>query len=120
LITLPLWVLLLCAGALGAGLITAALSVKYRDVTFVLPVAVQLLLYASPIAYAASQVPERWRALYYLNPLAAAIEGLRWALLGTDPPSVGAIAWSITAAALSIAAGAFVFRRMEREFADVI
>jgi len=119
-VTLPLWILLLAAGAFGAGLVAAALTVKYRDVQYVLPVLVQLLLYASPVAYAASRVPERWRALYGLNPLVGAIEGLRWAMLGTDVPDAGAVTWSVLAAALAVAAGVIVFRRMERSFADVI
>lgn len=118
--TLPLWLLLLGAGAFGAGLVAASLMVRYRDVQYVLPVAVQLLLYASPVAYAASRVPERWHSLYFLNPLAAVIEGLRWSLLGTDAPPAGAVAWSAATAVLAIAAGVLVFRRMERGFADVI
>jgi lipopolysaccharide transport system permease protein len=125
LLTLPLWLLLLSAGAFGAGLVAASLMVRYRDVQYVLPVAVQLLLYVSPVAYAAARVPERWhalpaRTLYFLNPLVAAIEGLRWSLLGTDPPPAGAVAWSVAAAALAVAAGVLVYRRMERGFADVI
>ena len=120
LLTLPLWIFLLCAGAFGAGLVAAALTVKYRDVQYVLPVAVQLLLYASPVAYAAARVPPEWRSLYYANPLVAVIEGLRWSLLGTEPPASHAVMWSIAAAAFAIAAGVIVFRRMERGFADVI
>lgn len=120
LVTLPFWMLLLTAGATGTGLVAASLMVRYRDVQYVLPVAVQLLLYASPVAYAASRVPESWRTLYYLNPLVAAIEGLRWSLLGTEPPSGGAVAWSVSVAALAMIAGVTVFRRMERGFADVI
>jgi lipopolysaccharide transport system permease protein len=120
LVTLPLWMLLLCAGAFGAGLVASSLMVRYRDVQYVLPVAVQLLLYASPVAYAASRVPERWHTLYFLNPLAAAIEGLRWSLLGTEAPPAGAVVWSVSLAALAVAAGVLVFRRMERGFADVI
>jgi lipopolysaccharide transport system permease protein len=119
-VTLPFWVLLLGAGAFGTGLVAASLMVRYRDVQYVLPVAVQLLLYASPVAYAASRVPERWRSLYDLNPLVGAIEGLRWSLLGTEPPAGGAVAWSAAVAALAVIAGAIVFRRMERGFADVI
>jgi lipopolysaccharide transport system permease protein len=119
-LTLPFWMLLLSAGAFGAGLVAASLAVRYRDVQFVLPVAVQLLLYASPVAYAATSVPEQWHTLYYLNPLVAAIEGLRWSLLGTEPPPAGSVAWSVAAAAIAVAAGIVVFRRMERGFADVI
>ena len=120
LLTLPFWMLLLSAGALGVGLVAASLMVRYRDVQYVLPVATQLLLYASPVAYAASRVPERWHTLYYLNPLVAAIEGLRWSLLGTESPSGGAVAYSAAVAALAVALGIIVFRRMERGFADII
>jgi lipopolysaccharide transport system permease protein len=119
-LTLPFWMLLLGTGAFGAGLVAASLMVKYRDVQYVLPVAAQLLLYASPVAYAASSVPEKWRTLYYLNPLVAAIEGLRWSLLGTEAPSGGSVAWSAAVAAVAVVAGIVVFRRMERGFADVI
>ncbi len=120
LLTLPFWILLLAAGAFGTGLVAASLTVRYRDVQYVLPVMVQLLLYASPVAYAATRVPERWRELYYLNPLVAVIEGLRWSMLGTEPPAARAVAWSALAAALAVCAGVVVFRRMERGFADVI
>jgi lipopolysaccharide transport system permease protein len=119
-LTLPFWLLLLGAGAFGAGLVAAALMVRYRDVQYVLPVAVQLLLYASPVAYAAARVPERWHTLYYLNPLVAGIEGLRWSMLGTEVPSAGAVLWSALMAALAVIVGIVVFRRMERGFADVI
>jgi lipopolysaccharide transport system permease protein len=117
---LPFWVFLLAAGALGAGLIAGALAVRYRDVQYVLPVGVQLLLYASPVAYAAARVPEQWRALYYVNPLAASIEGLRWSLLGTTPPPPWAVAYAVIAAVVAMIAGLLVFRHMERGFADVI
>jgi len=120
LLTLPFWMLLLSAGALGAGLVATSLMVQYRDVQFVLPVATQLLLYASPVAYAASRVPEKWHTLYYLNPLVAAIEGLRWSLLGTPAPSAGSVLYASAMAVLALIAGAVVFRRMERGFADVI
>lgn len=119
-LTLPLWILLLSAGAFGAGLVAASLTVRYRDVQYVLPVMVQLLLYASPVAYAAARVPERWQTLYYLNPLVAVIEGLRWSMLGTAPPSAGSVAWSVLVAMLAVVTGVIVFRRMERSFADVI
>ncbi len=120
LLTLPFWMLLLSAGAFGAGLVATSLMVQYRDVQFVLPVATQLLLYASPVAYAASRVPEKWHTLYYLNPLVAAIEGLRWSLLGTPAPSAGSVVYASVVAVLAVIAGAVVFRRMERGFADVI
>jgi len=120
LLTLPFWMLLLSAGAFGAGLVATSLMVQYRDVQFVLPVATQLLLYASPVAYAASRVPEKWHTLYYLNPLVATIEGLRWSLVGTPPPSAGSVVYASAVAVLAVIAGAMVFRQMERGFADVI
>jgi lipopolysaccharide transport system permease protein len=120
LLTLPLWILLLVVLALGAGLGAAALMVSYRDVQHVLPVLVQLLLYASPVGYAASSVPGVLGTLYYLNPLAAAIDGLRWSVLGTPPPPVAAVGYAVAMAVLGMTLGLWLFRRMERRFADVI
>ena len=68
--------------SVGLGLFASALMVSYRDVQYALPVAVQFLLYATPVAYAAAAVPGNLLQLYYLNPLAAALEGFRWSLLG--------------------------------------
>lgn len=116
----PLWVLALATLAVGLGLIGAALMVSYRDVQHILPVATQFLLYASPVAYAATNVPERFQALYYLNPLAPLLEGLRASLLGTPMPPTDTILWAGAVAIASFALGAFVFRRLERRFADVI
>lgn len=116
----PLWALALVALAFGLGLIGAALMVSYRDVQHILPVAMQLLLYASPVAYAASVVPERYRDIYWMNPVAPLLEGLRASLLGTAMPPM----WSVTSAVITtlvlLALGATVFRRLERRFADVI
>lgn len=117
---LPLWLLLLSAAALGIGLWTAALSVSYRDVQYVLPVFVQCLLLSSPIPYGASAVPKKLLMFYYLNPLSAPLEACRWSLLGTAPPP---LKWLIYSATLSVAFLIFAllaFKRMERKFADVI
>ena len=117
---LPLWLLLLSAAGLGVGLWTAALSVSYRDVQYVLPVFVQCLLLSSPIPYGASAVPKKLLMFYYLNPLSAPLEACRWALLGTAPPPMK---WLIYSASLSLAMLIFslvAFKRMERKFADVI
>lgn len=119
-LAVPLWVLALAMLALGLGLIGSALMVSYRDVQHILPVGVQLLLYASPVAYSASNVPERFLPLYYLNPLAPLLEGLRASLLGTPMPPTSAIAWGATVALGAFVLGAAVFRRLERRFADVI
>jgi lipopolysaccharide transport system permease protein len=117
---LPLWVLGLAILALGLGLVGAALMVSYRDVQHVLPVAVQLLLYASPVAYAVSNVPEGYRTLFYMNPLAPLLEGLRASLLGTPMPPAWATAWAAGVAVAAFVVGAIVFTRLERRFADVI
>ena len=105
--------------ALGFGLACAALAVAYRDVNHLLPVALQLLLYASPVGYALSAVPAQWRGFFLLNPLAPIIDSFRSALLGRalDPRS---LIIATAAAALIFLAGVLVFRHRERQFADVI
>ena len=120
LLTLPIWLVLLMALALGVGLWTAALSVSYRDVQYILPVFTQVLLYASPVPYGASAVPKRLLAYYYLNPLSAPLEAVRWSLLGTAPPPLKWLAYSAAVAALLLLVGLIIFKRMERKFADVI
>jgi lipopolysaccharide transport system permease protein len=120
LIGLPVAILLLGALALGAGFAAAALAVRYRDVQYLLPVVIQLALYASPVAYSASAVPIRWQVLYYANPLAAPLELLRWSLLGTPAPALRELWYSVGAAAVLVLVGAVVFRRIERSFADEI
>jgi lipopolysaccharide transport system permease protein len=121
LLTVPLWVALLIGVALGVGLVCAALTVAYRDVQYVLPVVIPMLLYATPVAYQSSDVPEPWRtAFYVVNPLASIIDGFRWAVLGTAPPPAVFVAYAVVTAAVSLWMGAVVFRRMERRFADVI
>jgi lipopolysaccharide transport system permease protein len=116
----PVWLVLFQVLALGLGLYAAALSVSYRDVTHILPVAVQFLLYASPVGYRASLVPATFQPLYVLNPLAGLLEALRWSLLGGAPPNWGHVGYAAVASCLLLVAGAFAFRRMERRFADVI
>jgi len=106
--------------ALGVGMIAGALAVSYRDVGYIVPVALQFLLYLSPIAYPLAEVPEVYRALYSLNPLVPLLESFRWALLGVGELPIGGLVYA-TIVSLAVAlAGTFVFRRMERRFADVI
>ena len=87
---LPLFVVLTAALSLGLGLLLAALTVKYRDFRYVVPFVVQLGLFVSPVAFVTSQVPERWRAVYALNPMVGIIDGFRWAILGTALDPAGA------------------------------
>lgn len=118
--TLPLFVLLAVMTALGVGLWLSALNVQYRDVRYTVPFVTQLWLFISPVAYPSSIVPEPWRLLYGLNPMAGAIEGFRWSLLGTAGPSAGMLLVSVGVALALFVSGLFYFRRMEKTFADVV
>ncbi|MDF2848807.1 MAG: hypothetical protein K0R97_2789, partial [Oerskovia sp.] len=104
----------------GIGLAAAAYMVKYRDVGYVLPWLVQILLYASPVAYALSSVPENLRWLFDINPVTWFLEGFRWSLLGTDFPPTWQVVALVVAAPLIFLAGTLVFQKNEREFADFI
>lgn len=117
---LPVFLLVALALALSVGLWLGPLSVRYRDVMHALPFMVQVWLYATPVAYPAAIVPERWKLLYSLNPMVGVIEGFRWALLGSSQPDFRAMAISIAIIAASLALGVFYFRKMERSFADLI
>lgn len=119
-VLVPVWMVMLIALALGLGLATAALAVPYRDVPYVLPVLLQILLYAGPAAYPASAVPECWQPLFYLNPVSAPLEAFRASLLGAPYPPVGALWYSAVLSALCCVGGLYLFKRMERKFADVI
>ncbi len=117
---LPLFMALAFLTALAAGLWLSAINVRYRDVGYTLPFLTQIWMYASPVVYPVSIVPERFRLLYSLNPMVAVIEGFRWALLGKGNPDVSAIMVS-TAVILALCFGGVIFfRKMERTFADVI
>ena len=119
-LTFPIWFLLIVALALGIGLAAGALMVRFRDVQYILPVAMQFLLFASPVAYTLDSVPESARTLYELNPLTGLFEGMRWALIGTTRPDTWVALYSAACAVVMLAIGMVVFTRMEREFADVI
>lgn len=118
-VTLPLFLLLAIATALGVGLWLSALNVNYRDVRYTIPFLTQFWLFITPIAYPSSLIPERWRALYGLNPMAGVVEGFRWALLGTAPPGP-MLAVSTLVVVCLLVGGLFYFRRMERTFADIV
>lgn len=106
--------------ASGVSLWVSALSVQYRDFIYALPFLLQAWMYASPVAYSTSLIPERWRALYALNPLVGLIDGFRWSLLGHGSVAVSALALAFATSALLFVSGATFFRRMERSFADTI
>jgi lipopolysaccharide transport system permease protein len=119
-LTLPLFLLLAIATALAVGLWLSALNVQYRDVRYTLPFLTQFWMYATPIAYPSSIVPERLRPLYGLNPMAGVVEGFRWALLGRAGNVGPMVIVSALAVAVLLIGGLMYFRRMERAFADVV
>jgi lipopolysaccharide transport system permease protein len=119
-LALPFFLLLALFTALAVALWLSALNVKYRDIGHTIPFLVQFWMYASPVAYPVSLVPEQWRLLYSLNPMAGVIEGFRWALLGKESPDLGVMAVSVVVVLLLLLGGLVYFKQMERTFADVI
>ena len=120
LLLFPVSLAVLAALASGLGLWTAALTVSYRDVAYILPVMLNILLYASPVAYSVAAVPEKLRWIYLLNPLTPPLEAMRAGLLGLPFAQGRALAVSGLVAAVLLTVGVFAFKRMERRFADVI
>ncbi|MEI6737796.1 MAG: ABC transporter permease [Pseudomonadota bacterium] len=120
-LTLPLFIFIAFAAAMGAGLWIAALNVKYRDFRYIIPFVVQLGLYVSPVGFSSAIVPQQWRLLYSLNPMVGVIDGFRWAILGGNTQ----IYWdgfilSSSLVLLLLITGIFYFRKTERKFADLI
>lgn len=118
---LPLFLLLAFLASFGAGMWLSALNVKYRDFRYVVPFLVQFGLYISPVGFSSAIVPEKWRMLYFLNPMVGVIDGFRWAILGDAFP----VYWpglilSTSLTVLMFVGGLLYFRNMERSFADVI
>ncbi len=120
-LTLPVFIAIAFAAAMGAGLWLAALNVAYRDFRYVVPFIVQFGLYISPVGFSSEVVPEQWRLLYSLNPMVGVIDGFRWAILGES----SGIYWpgfslSVAPVLVLLAGGVCYFRKMERTFADII
>src|SRR5215831_11375668 len=119
-LALPLLILLTVLTALAVGLWLSALNVRYRDIGHTIPFLIQIWMFASPVAYPISLVPEKWRLLYSLNPMAGVIEGFRWALLGTASPNFELVAVSTAVVGVLLLGGLVYFERIERTFADVM
>jgi lipopolysaccharide transport system permease protein len=120
-LTLPFFILIAFAAAIGGGLWLAALTVEYRDFRYIVPFIVQIGLYISPVGFSSSIVPEQWRLLYSLNPMVSVIDGFRWAILGGN----STLFWpgfilSLGLVILFLVSGIWYFRKTERTFADVI
>jgi lipopolysaccharide transport system permease protein len=119
-VALPAFILLAILTALAVGLWLSALNVQFRDVRYTMNFLVQFWLFATPVAYPSSIVPEQWRALYGINPMVGVVEGFRWALLGRSQPP-GAMLWvSVLVVSALLIGGLYYFRRMEQEFADIV
>jgi homopolymeric O-antigen transport system permease protein len=114
------FVLLAMGTAAGVGALLAALNVKYRDVRFLVPFLLQLWLFASPVAYSATLLQEPWKTIYYLNPMAGVVDGFRWAFLGGVRPDLGNVLLSTAVGMLMLVGGILYFRKMERDFADIV
>lgn len=119
--TLPLFIFIAFAAAMGAGLWIAALNVKYRDFRYIIPFVVQFGLYVSPVGFSSTIVPEQWRLLYSLNPMVGVIDGFRWAILGGNTQ----LYWpgfllSMSLVLVMLVTGIIYFRKTEKTFADVI
>jgi len=120
-ISLPFLLILAVCAALGPGLLVAALNIKYRDFRHILPFVLQIGLYISPVGYSSELIPERWRLLFSLNPMAGVIDGFRWALLADASPfHWPAFLVSFAVNCVFLIAGFSYFRRSEKSFADVI
>ena len=103
---------------IGSGL--AAINVRFRDVRQMMPLLIQLWLFATPVAYPASMAPAEWRSWLGINPMAGVVEGYRWAMLNTGPFPFDLVAMSTASALVMLIVGLFVFRRIESSFADII
>ena len=120
LLALPAFLVLAVATAMAVGLCLSALNVRYRDVGYAIPFLIQVWMYASPVAYPVSLVPDRWRLLYELNPIAGAIQGFRWALVGGETPDIRMMVVSAAMVVAGLGIGTVFFRYMERTFADIV
>lgn len=119
--TLPLFIAIAFAAAMGCGLWLTALNVKYRDFRYIVPFIVQFGLYVSPVGFSSSVVPEKWRLLYSLNPMVGVIDGFRWAILGGNSTIyLPGFVLSMAIVAVTLVTGIWYFRKTEKTFADVI
>ncbi|BFU93669.1 MAG: putative O-antigen export system, permease protein RfbA [Nitrospira sp.] len=120
LLALPLFLVMAMVTALAVGLWLAPLNVRYRDIGHTIPFLTQFWMFASPVVYPVSLVPESWRLIYSLNPMVGVIEGFRWGLLGKENPDFSVMLISVVVVLLFFAGGLVFFKRMERNFADII
>lgn len=119
-LALPGLILLAVMTALGVGLWLSALNVQYRDVRYTITFLVQFWMFATPVAYPSSIVPEKWRALYGLNPMVGVVDGFRWALTGRPEFPGVVLLVSVIVVTIILVSGLYYFRRLEQQFADIV
>ncbi|MDF1579410.1 MAG: ABC transporter permease [Desulfuromonadales bacterium] len=120
-LTLPFFIVIVFAAAMGAGLLLTALNVKYRDFRYIVPFIVQFGLYVSPVGFSSSIVPEQYRLLYSLNPMVGVIDGFRWAILGGESNIyLPGFLLSLGVVGCFLVCGVVYFRKTEKKFADII
>src|SRR5258708_2489343 len=117
---LPFLICLAVVTALSVGIWLSALNVRFRDVRHAVPFLIQVWLFMTPVVYPTSLIPDKWRAIYALNPMVGVVEGIRWALLGKGSPPGLLVAVSAGAAVIILCGGVVFFRKVERRFADII
>lgn len=120
LLWLPFFLLLALVTSLGVSIWLSAMNVQFRDVRYAIPFLTQFWMFATPIAYPSSLLPEPWRTVYGINPMVGVVEGFRWALLGVDTAPGPIILVSSLVALALLVSGTYYFRRVERTFADVV
>ncbi|BFU94021.1 MAG: transport permease protein [Nitrospira sp.] len=119
-VILPILVLITLAAGLGIGLWVSALSVRHRDLRYALPFCIQIGMFVTPVVYSTNLVPEQWRLLYALNPMAGVVEGFRWALTGDQAVSPPMLCLSVVLTGALFFSGLAVFRQRERTLADMV
>ncbi|NGX39160.1 MAG: Teichoic acid translocation permease protein TagG [Chlamydiae bacterium] len=117
---LPVATLVLFAFSSGINLLFSSFNVYYRDFKHMVPFLVQLWMYASPLVYSGTMIPERFRLLYSLNPVAGIIDAFRWSILGTTAFPYFSFSVATIAATVLLGGGILVFRKIEHSFADII
>jgi lipopolysaccharide transport system permease protein len=120
LVVVPFYLLLTILASLAASLWLSALFVKYRDIGALMPLLIQVWMFASPIVYPSSAIPQEWQGLYNINPMVGVINGFRWALVGTPAPDPALLALNVLTIAVFLLFGMAYFNRMANTFADVI
>ena len=116
----PLFILTMAGLGLGFGLIFSAMTAKYRDLTFLIQFGVQLLMYATPVIYPVSTIPEKYKLYILANPMTPIVEGFRYALLGAGSFDIYHLLYSLAVTGIILLLGIFIFNKTERTFMDTV